>query len=78
MYRIWSPFHARISFLRSLANLGNEAFAIDEFEQMYAEEGHKISAKGSLPDRIKDLLINVKDNRFSLNGKVKIFIQSKT
>ena len=25
----------------------NEAFAIDEFEQMYAEEGHKISAKGA-------------------------------
>ena len=33
--------------------------------------------KALLPDRIKDLLINVKDNRFSLNGKVKILFNLK-
>lgn len=53
------------------------AFALNEFEQMYIEEGHKISAKGLLPDRIKDLLINVKDNRLTLNGKVKILFNLK-
>jgi hypothetical protein len=54
-----------------------DAFALNEFEQMYIEEGHKISAKVLLPDRIKDLLINVKDNRFTLNGKVKILFNLK-
>jgi len=54
-----------------------DAFALNEFEQMYIEEGHKISAKGLLPDRIKDLLINIKDNRFTLNGKVKILFNLK-
>lgn len=54
-----------------------DAFALNEFKQMYIEEGHKFSAKGLLPDRIKDLLINVKDNRFTLNGKVKILFNLK-
>ncbi len=54
-----------------------DAFAINEFETMYIEEGHKITAKGLLPDRIKDLLINIKDNNFTLNGKVKILFNLK-
>jgi hypothetical protein len=54
-----------------------EAFSIDEFEQMYIAEGHKITVKGLLPDRIKDLLINIKDNNFTINGVVKILFNLK-
>lgn len=53
------------------------AFQVNEFQKAFFEDGHDVSVKGILPDRIKNLLINVKDNKFTLKGKVKVLFNLK-
>jgi len=54
-----------------------QAFDIDSFAKLFTEEGEQFEVKGLVPDKIKDVALNIVDNNFNLSGKVKILFNLK-
>ncbi len=54
-----------------------KAFDIESFNLLYKEKGHRVSEKGLIPNELKNVLINISNNRFSLKAKIKILFNLK-